>query len=269
MDLRLIESTNYKEFILRLEAEDPRYQRGFRSRLAEHVGCQNAFVSQVLGGRLNFSLEQALLVAEFFGFSEKERKYFLLLVEHERAGTAKLKEYFNEQLASLRQEGLDLQGRIGTDTVLSFEDQAEYYSRPLYSLIHMWITIPGHRTVPALVKALREPESVVRPGVDFLLRTGILVQKGGELTPGKTVMHLGRNSPLIINLHANWRNEAIRSLRSGANTNLHYSTLSSLSHEDFERLQAQMVELINSYVEKVKASPEETVACFTMDFFKV
>ena len=72
--------TQYKTYLLAVEQSS--VVKGYRSRLAEATNCQNAFVSQVLNGEVNFSLEQALKIANFLHLQGDEYQYFLWMVEY-------------------------------------------------------------------------------------------------------------------------------------------------------------------------------------------
>ncbi len=71
--------------------------RGSRAKLAAHLNCKPATISQVLSGALDFNLEQALLVSEFIDHTHEEAQYFLLLVQHSRAGSEKIRSYFDSK----------------------------------------------------------------------------------------------------------------------------------------------------------------------------
>ena len=88
--VNIFDYTDYKAFIKATEEERASLQRGFRSRLAETLECQNAYISQILNTHANFSLEQALKVTTFLQLKENETRYFMLLVDQARAATPAL-----------------------------------------------------------------------------------------------------------------------------------------------------------------------------------
>ena len=113
------------------------------------------------------------------------------------------------------------------------------------------------------------PESVVSKILLFLLQTGIVKEEKGLLKPGLTDVHLNRESPLIQQHHTNWRIAAVQSLMNDSKTDVHYSTVSSLSREDAEKLRSEMVNLIARYVEVIKPSKEEVMFGFNLDFYNL
>src|SRR5688500_3877864 len=84
----------------------------YKSRLAEAAGCQRSYLSQVLAKKALLSPEQAMGLADFWGLSSREADFFLMLVLHERAGTARLRGKLAQKLEGLRQEGSTLSGRL-------------------------------------------------------------------------------------------------------------------------------------------------------------
>src|ERR1051326_4211294 len=91
---RVFEFNEYKTYLNHLEQQRSHFSRGFRSRLAEEIGCNNAFVPQVLNTHANFSLEQAIKICAYLKLLGDEERYFLFLVEHARSGTPALRERF-------------------------------------------------------------------------------------------------------------------------------------------------------------------------------
>lgn len=87
--MQVYEFKDYRKFLIQaLGGESKR--TGQRGALAEHLGCQSAYLSQVLKGVANFNLEQAFKVNQFFGHDPQASEYFLNLVQLERAGTRQL-----------------------------------------------------------------------------------------------------------------------------------------------------------------------------------
>lgn len=265
--VKVFEYTDYKLFLASIEEERASFQRGFRSRLAEVLGCQNAYISQILNTHANFSLEQAIKIAEFLQLNEFETRYFMLIVELARAGTSALKEYFSKDVEVLRAKHLSIKERVPNAKNLTLENQSQYYSSWLYPTVHMLITIPNYRTIPMIAAALRIEDQIVNEVVLFLISSGLVVEIKGQLMPGPTQIHLGKDSPHIRQHHSNWRIAAIQSLTSKSDSSVHYSTVSSLSYDDAEKLKSRLVRVIQEYVEVIQSSKEETLYNFNLDFY--
>lgn len=75
----------------RYKTEDAASVWGVKSKLAKAMGCQLPLVSQFLVGNAELSQEQVFKAATFFSLDDEESEFLLLLQQHNRAGTADLK----------------------------------------------------------------------------------------------------------------------------------------------------------------------------------
>jgi uncharacterized protein (TIGR02147 family) len=267
---RCFEFDSYKDYLAHVEEQRSKLQRGFRTKLAEGLGVQSAYVSKVLNGDAHFSLEQGMRLCEFLDLKGDERHYVIWLIEKARAGTRELEIFFRGLLIQLREKHLNIKGRVGEARTLSSELQAIYYSHWYYAAIHTLTSIPRFRTIENIARALQLDRAKVEEAVLFLVDCGMLTQKkNGDLIIGPTQLHLDRSSPNISKHHSNWRIRAIASLSDGDEFDVHYSTVSSLSEKDVEKIRANLVRTIQEYVETVRPSPEETLYSFSLDFFRV
>jgi len=260
---------DYKAFLKAFEKARKSFERGFRSKFAEHLGCQSGYISHVLNGDAQLSLEQTMRASAFLNLNERERKYFLLLVEYARAGTKELRDHFKSELSNYREEFLNIKSRVGDSRELTESEQSIYYSSWQYLAVHVLSSLPDYNDVNSLAQALSIPVQTTSQILLFLVQAGIIKEEKGTLRPGLTQVHLNRESPLIRQHHTNWRIAAIQSFANDTKTDIHYSTVSTLSEKDAEILRSQMVKLIENYVETVKPSPEEVMYGFNLDFYSL
>jgi hypothetical protein len=117
------------------------------------------------------------------------------------------------------------------------------------------------------------PESLAGKAISsaliFLTKTGIIEELKGKLKAGVTQVHLNRESPLIKQHLTNWRMAAVASLSNNSKTDVHYSTVSTLSKSDADYLRSEMVKFIESYLETIKPSKEETMYGLNLDFYSL
>ena len=264
----IFEFDDYKAYLIAVEASKTIVRKGFRSQLAQEIGTQSAFISQVLNDDANFGLEQGLKIAKFLHLNIHEQQHFLLMIEFERAGSAELKNHFLDHLTNSRERHLHIQSRVAAKTV-SLETQAIYYSEWYYAAIHVLVTIPQIRTIEKIAAALGIAETVARKAVHFLLTADLLQEESGQFFPTNTQLHLSHDSPLASRSHSNWRLAAMQSLTQAQAKSLHYSTVSSLSRADVEILRRKFLQQIEEYVKTVAKSPEEELFCFNLDFFSL
>jgi uncharacterized protein (TIGR02147 family) len=258
---------DYKAYLLHCEQKGE--YKGFRTRLAESTGCQNAFISQVFNSSVNFNLEQALKISIFLKFNEEETQFFLWMVEFKRAGTQDLKKYFHNLLTQLKEKNLNIKNRIQIQQVLAAESQNIYYSSWIYSAVHVAAMIPNLNTVERISLELKQTKDKIQSVIDFLIQNDLLVRKGNQLFSGKIQIHLSKDSPNIIKHHSNWRIQALNSLDEPTPNDIHYSGVSSLSIEDATKIKSKMIDFIEDYVKQIERSKEETLCVFNLDFFKL
>src|SRR3989344_5882150 len=131
--MNIFEFDNYKKYINARIESMPKRGRGQYLKMANFLSVNSVIISQVFKGDRELSLEHACELCEFFGFTPLESRYFILLVEYERAGTHKLKKMLNEQLAEIAHKAQDLKHRLTQDAELTDEARATFYSNWYYS----------------------------------------------------------------------------------------------------------------------------------------
>jgi uncharacterized protein (TIGR02147 family) len=258
---------DYKDYlrdVLEARAEN---KRGERSKLAAFVGCHTAYVSQVLNGNPNFSLEQAEMINRFLGHSKDQSLFLLFLVQFARAGTASLRKTFEDQLQALKEKQFVLKDRLEFKKSLSREDQVTFYSSWHYGAVHVLVSVPGCHTERGMSEYLGLPVERVAEILQFLMGVGLVVRKEGNYRIGTTHIHLESDSPMISKHHTNWRLQAIRSLDHLSKKDLHYSSVITLSKTDADQAKEILVKAIEKVRAVVKASKDEEGFCYAIDFF--
>jgi len=263
----LLSYNDYKSYINdRLDA-DPQ-GRGSRSSLARAIRSQSAYVSSVLRGNAHFTPEQGEAINEHLGHSETESDYFLLLLQLQRAGTESLRKRLKKQMQRIQETRFDLKKRLTVSQSLTKDDQAVYYSEWYYAAIHTLSSIPDYSSVAKIAQRLRLEPPVVAEAVEFLLRTGLMEKNKTGLKIGRTQIHLGADSPLISKHHLNWRLQAMQHLGSRRD-DLHYSSVVTLSEKDAVQVKELIVSVIQNVKSIVRDSKEESLQCFSLDFFTI
>ena len=260
---------DYKAFLNEAIAAQPQNGHGFRGRIAEAVGCQRTYVSQVLHDKAHFNLEQAQKINQLLGHNDDESLFFLSLVELARAGTDELRRMIRKQLAKAINARMLVKSRVPNEHELTDEEKQRYHSAWYYAAVWVTTGIPGMNTRKALSERLNINSSKLGDVLDFLVGVGMLKQEGDRYEPTHHMVNLDSNSPLIAKHHTNWRVRAIQALDSEGPRDLHYSSVVSLSFDDALALRAQCVDFIERLQKKVRESPEETVCSFCLDFYEI
>ncbi len=268
MNASVFEHSEYRVFLKNvLTPEDG--GRGARSRLAQALGCQSSFISQVLSGKTHLSLEHALKAARHLALGEGEERYFLLLVQKAKAGSVELERYFEKQLKEIQRDRQDIQRRIRVQSDLKGEDQMTYYSAWYYLAIHVLIAFPEFGSKAAIAKRLRLSPALVGRVLDFLVSRGLAVEKGGAYRIGTSRIHLPRGSAMLPRHHSNWRMKAIEAVDEESENDLHFSGVIGLSRKDALRLKAMMLTLVEQTEHLLKETREEAPYCVLLDLFEV
>lgn len=258
---------DYKAF-LGASSGGKRQRLGIKSKLAAALRCQSTYISQVIHGQAHFSLEQAERVGRFFGFSAEEQKYFLLLVQRARAGTAELRKFFEQEIEAILEKRMNLKERLGERKGLTKEHQSIYYSSWHYAAIHVAVTMPALQTRERLAKALKVSKKRIAEVVNFLIEIGLVVEVDGLLKKGPD-LRLGKDSENIIKHHSNWRLRAIDSLEQEDSRDLHYSAIVSLSRNDATKIKDMILDSLKKNLDIIYPSPAEELYCYTLDFFNL
>ena len=261
---------NYKDYLKEYMAALPKKGRGFAKELADHLNVGPVIISQTLNGERELSLENAFKVSEFLSHSKLEQRYFVKLVEYQRAGHHGLKQLYREELLRLRQEVQKVAGRYQKHSELSEQDKFTFYSDRLYSAVRMASSLPEIKNYLDVAKRFGIEEKRAQEITEFLLANKLCVMKEGKLAMGPQHTFVPANSPYVISHHRNWR---IYSMQKSSHLDheceLMFTAPLSLSKEVFSELKRDILDLIDSSLKKVSPSQEEMVACLNIDLLKI
>lgn len=269
MSQSIFESESYKAYLDQALELRSASEKGQRSKLAAHIGCHTAYVSQVLNGDVHFSLEQAEKINSYLGHGKDEGLYFLTLVQFERAGTPSLRAIFKEQLGQQLKKFSKLNHRLEFEKTIGLEEQATYYSAWYYAAIHVMVSLPGLDNHEALTKSLNLPSELVAQVLDFLTSSGLIKKSGRSYLIGTKSIHVTEDSPLISRHHINWRLHAMQTFQVPAEGDFHYTSVITISKKDATKLREIMMKAIQEMRPIVRASKDEAGYCYNLDLFRV
>lgn len=261
--------TDYVQFLnARLRAMPQ--ARGSQAALAKFLGVQSSFLSQVLSRRAHLSREQAIRVAEYFCLAHDEIRFFMLLVDAERAGSKTLENFYRAELQALLREREEVQERIGVHEQLPDEAQTVYYSSWVYGAVHILSALPGTQTVDAIAAHLRLPHEHIAAVVDWLKANDLVVQTPeGRLNIGKGRIHIGRHSRHVARHHANWRIKTLESLERSTAADLHYTAFLGISQEAMALLKEKLMGFLQEIEPVIGEAKEEKGVVLLLDLFEL
>ena len=265
--MNIYEYRSYRAYLReRLESLGPK--SGMKRKAAEKLGVHTTFVSQVVAGKADLSLDQAERMNVFLKHSADEAEQFLDLVIYERASEPRLRERFLDKIKRKQADHQQIHRRLERTREVGAEDQAKFYSSHLHGLLHVLSSIPKFQNRRQLAQATGAPPAVADEAIQFLIRLGILKASKDVVTPGETHIHLSKDSKFIRQHHTNWRLAAIQQMPFGEPSDLHYSLAFSCSEKDAGQIRESMLEHLQTLTKKIEKSKEEEAYVYCFDFFK-
>lgn len=265
--MHIFDFSHYRKYLEAvLEASGRR--SGMKSRAAEHMDTQPAFLSRVFAGQAELSLEQADKLSRFLNHTSEEHHYFLLLVQHERAGSSTLKSYFRRQVDHEREKRKNITEQVKPTLSLTPEAEGRYYSSWLYGAVHVLIGVEQLQTAEALSRALNLQPAIIGEILQFLDSCGLAKRNGDRFATGSAHLHLRNDSLHIQRHHSNWRMKAIESLvQKSDSSEIHYSAVATLDEECASRIRESLVENLKSNLKRIETAPSQTAYVYNLDFF--
>jgi uncharacterized protein (TIGR02147 family) len=244
--------------------------RGSRAALAKFLGCQSSFVSQVLTRRAHLSREQAIRVTEFLELSHEERRFFMMLVDLERAGSKALEDFYRQEIEEVLLVREEVRENIGVRDRIPDEAQTIYYSSWIYGTVHILSAFPQFNSVPAIARHLRLPLLQVEEVVRWLIAQGLVnIDSHEKLEIGKGRVHLEKHSRHVVRHHTNWRIKVLDSLDRTKPEDLHYSAVLGISKEATKLLKQKLLEFLREAEPIISEAPVEQVTVLLLDLFEI
>lgn len=256
---------NYKEYLI----PELEKKRGSKSRLANYLGCQPGFISQVLYGESHFNFEHGILIGKFLLLNKFENDFFLTLLALAKAGSAELKNYHLEKRLALIESSKDFGTQIETKEKLSQEEQMIFYSSWHYTAIHILASVPDYQTIESISNRLAISQNLTKQYLDFLIGSGLIKNENNRYFLSKNRIHLSKKSPLISRHHTNWRLKALDAMNAKDDDHFFYSVTMSLSKIGYKKLKDVLLDFLKESEAIIAESKEEEIYSLNIDLFSV
>ena len=264
----LFEYIDYKKFVHDRIDLMPRKGRGEFKRIAAALRMHSTRVSQIFNSGIDLTLEQAADFCHFWGLSQLESEYFLLLVQKARAGSAHLSKILEAQADGLRAKARHLEARIKTEVMLSESDRSKFYSSWIYSGVRLATSIPHMNSVDALAEYFDLPRAFVIQIIDFLLEAELCERSGHSIQMKAKSTHLETNSPLVHRHHVNWRIKALSGLENRRDDEISFTCPASIAKSDQTEIRDLLMKSMDRFLRSARASdPPDTLICLNLDLF--
>ena len=258
--------SDYKEFLRKCLEEGA---WGEVSRWAKSAGCQRSYLSRVLHEHVQLTPDQAYGLAQGLGLVGDEREYFLLLVDHARAGSKALVGHLEGRLAELRRRQEDLSQRLKRE-VRGDPGGAElaYYSSWLPMAAHLLTSIPEFQSETNLAARLGVRRERVQAMLQELEVLGLVRREGALWKYVSGSIHIPKNSPLVSLHHNNWRQRAVLNAQDPGQDSVHYTMAQSMSRQAYDEIKHKLLLLIEESAAIGQAAKEEELVVVCCDLFR-
>jgi uncharacterized protein (TIGR02147 family) len=243
--------------------------KGQIGKLAEAIPMHPTQLSQILSGSKELNLEQAHATCQYFEFSDIEMKYFILLVEKERAGTQGLKKYFDKELDKIRKDSLQISQRLKEHRNLSDQEKSIFYSSWMYSAIRLFCSIGKGATLEEIATYFALERKKCFEVMEYLTSVDLCNLKDHRYYMGTQHTHVAANSPHAIKHHLNWRIKSLQRQENVQEQELVFTAPMSISEKDFEIIREKLTATLKDCIELAKESEAEHLAFLTMDWLKI
>jgi uncharacterized protein (TIGR02147 family) len=267
MAVSVFEFEDYRKFLRAYLETLPKGGHGQLRQIARKINIHTTYISQVLSGLKNFSADQAIELSEYLKLTALETKYFLLLVDLERAGSFKLKDFIRSQLFQVREDSQKLTTRLNKEKILSEKAQSTFYSQWLYSAVRIASSLPEFQHRRELAKYFHLDHNELEKIIDFLVKNDLCEQQGEKVIMGPQRTHLPDDSPFISKHHINWRLRAFENYNRKKKEDLSFTGPLSIAKKDAIVIREKLAALIQELSETVKNSEAEALYCLNLDWF--
>lgn len=257
----------YQSYLLHRMQESA--ERGTLARWSEAAQCQRSHLSRVLAGTLHLTMEQAFRLGQYFHLDLDAERYFLKLVEYERAGDSRYKEKLKNELTEIRESQEDFSKRLNYTKLKATEQEFLYYSNWYWGAIHILVSVPKYQNDVHIAQRLQLPIEIVQECLKKLEEFKLIEFKNDRWHFTSPHIHLAKNSPFNAINQSNWRSRAVVDTQTPNSDGLHYTVVQTMSHKDAKKIKMMLFQAIDDYTKIANPSREEELFCFNCDFFQV
>lgn len=266
MRIWMFRETGYKQILNRILAESE--TRGMVSRMAESIGCQRSYLSQVLHTKVQLTKDQGWAASRFLGFSPIESEYFETLVDLERAASKDYREHLENQLQKIRDKAIRIQQQFTESKTFKDNEIYDYCQDWIPCAVHLLTSIPEFQTARNIAKRLRLGLSKVESTLSLLQEQGQVELVGEKWVFSGSSRFIPSYSSYVFLHHRNWRDQAVEQAKEKNNNELHYTMVQTMSAEDVEKIKALIMEFISNTKKVADPSSPEVLTTLTLDFFQ-
>lgn len=260
---------NYKDF-LNNYVNAKTAPRGLRTQLAKAMGCQTAYMTQVLNGKAELMEDHACRLVAHLELPKLEADYLMLLVRYARARTPELRLYLDNERREMIARSEEVHRRL---TSAPSDDETfikTYFGSWICSTIHIATSSENYQTIEALSTRLGLPKKIVSENLKFLATFGKVKKNGDRWVYAGGPLHLDRANPISRGFQAQRRWQVVKSILQGTSSqDLHLSSVFTLDKKTFEELRAEFLDALERAHKKIQAGGTQELYAISVDLFEV
>lgn len=257
---------NYRDLVRHYFGKRSRSGRGEIAKLAQAIRVQPAFISQVLSGKKDFSMEQSFAVAQYLELSEPEREHLFLLVQKDRAGTKDLKKYLEAKIEKQSEQFLKVANRLEKHRTLSDQDKALFYSSWLHMAVWLCSSIDNGMSLEGICERVGIDRKAALVILDFLCDKELCLYQDGLYKMGTQHIHIPNDSPFVVRHHMNWRVKALQRHERVGKDEIAFTSPVSIAKKDFHAIRELILKCIQESIEIAKKSDAQDIAFLNIDW---
>jgi hypothetical protein len=267
--MNIFECLNYRAWFEIWLKSLPKEGHGELSRIAHHLKVNSTLISQVLSGNREFSVEQGHALTQYFALNGLETRYFMLMLQYERAGSPGLKDYFRKELKQVKSEAGLIVNRLEVDTEISDADRSFLVGNWKPTALLVYCGKSGGVRLEDVVKEFQISSDSALKILERLAEMGLVIQKESRFETGFKRLHIPKGSSFLLRHYANWRLRAIDRSDELQEDEVMFTSVSSISDSEIPALKEKILTWVSTYAKAVTASPAEKSVCLNLDFFRV
>jgi uncharacterized protein (TIGR02147 family) len=268
MNKQIYKFKSYKDYINALVFNSTNNGRGQYRKMAICLNVSSVTISQIFRGMRELSLEQGLMLADYWVLSEYQKKYLLLMIQKEKSSQYQFVKYCEEEMLKLQQELEEIKTRVPKSKSISEKEKSIFYSHWKYSAIRLFTDIEEKNSISDIANKLNLAPNDVKQVLDFLVSNALVVETPAGYKIGPQATHLPATSPWLRQHHRNWRTKALEGLEDLDRNELSYTAPMAISEESLGEIREVLLETIEKIIPIIKKSKSERLACLNIDLFK-
>jgi plasmid maintenance system antidote protein VapI len=260
----------YREFVSESIRPETGRSWGSVKKLADVLKCHSTYVSQIIKGKADMSVEQAIAFCQHIKLNGPGTEHFLDLVNLEKAGSKQSRDYFQQRIDRRLADRIDLKRRLTVTDELKLDHQVRYYNGYLPQLVHICTQVPGGDRAETIAAMLRLDLKTVTDVLAELVDIGLLEILDGKVCCLQPSVYIGKDSPMVGRFHANWRAHTMNALNLSVKLNgTHYSSVLTMSAETAKAVRELVIQHVQETRDLILPSPSDHVYAFCLDFYPI